>query len=660
MVVAKQKGPSFDPACSRNSGNRTETAEKASTMRRLARSSSSLMATLGLLAFLVLTSLVASENAFPYGNDVPDALHVEPSDDQRPTTVHPELSRFDSLGRAFLAKELLDSAMVNFLKALAVAERSDDRRAIATCYINVANVLILKNDLPKSITYLELALNIHRVHSDSANIGACYNNLAAIHLQLDSLSLARAYLDSALVIHVARGNDRGIAACEQNMGIVLGKLGQRKEAVAHFERALEANRRMGDHFRIATTLSNLAVLHVEMGNHRTAIDIGRKGILLCDSVGIVDAKRSILENLVKAFVALGMVDSAFHFLQAKSILNDSLSKLEQEQRIVELERRYDNERKASQITVLQQDIGLKEARLAQSRITTLALTVGSILAITLLIILWRLYRLRTTSALAIADKNKALQSLNADLTVTADKLKTSIATKDRFFTVLAHDLKGPIGTYRSISRMLERSLGELSKQQIQEQIQYLSRSSSHVHDLLENLLLWATSQTGTLNFSPREVDVHVLIHRSVTIMEDPAAAKGIQISMENQEEVLAYCDANMILVVLNNLISNAIRFSPKGGEVLLRCTPQTDHVEVEVRDQGIEIASADLPGLFDTGTDRRAIGDSPEKGSGIGLLLCHEFVARNGGKLSVESVLGKGSTFRFSIPLPPVPATTSA
>lgn len=637
-----ERGPDKEPCVKATVSPSTLMSNRNAKRRRMWRPCRALLA----LCILVLSALANAADGLP---NAQDTLHRTAN-----TQADQKTRTYDSLGRAYLQQELLDSAMVNFLNALSAAEEIGAKQAIAVSYINIANVLIAQNDRSRAMVYLQQALAVHREQADPVNMGACYNNIAAVYLGSDSLLLARSYLDSASAIYAATGKLQGVAACEQNLGIVEGNLGDHNKAFMHFSRALELNQGLGDAYRMAISLSNIAFTHVNLRQYRDALASGSRGIALCDSLGISDTKLDLLGILVAASDSLGDVQQAYHYLKLQKALADSLGQQEQQQRILDLERRYDSERKAAEITGLQKDLRLQDSWLERNRTTTRYLTITALLVLLLLVIYWRLYRVRTISARVITEKNSALERANADLRKTTEQLQASLATKNRFFTVLAHDLKGPIGTYRSVSRGLEDSISELTRQQVQEQVHFLSRSASHVHELLENLLLWATSQTGNLIFTPREVDMDVLVHRSISLAEDSAARKRITITVNSDPDAYAYSDQNMVMVVLNNLLSNAVRFSLPDGRIDVRVSVQHPVIRVAVTDFGIGIEAHDLPKLFDIGMDRKTIGSSLEKGSGIGLILCQEFVERNNGRIGVESAPSQGSTFWFTLPASPI------
>ena len=231
------------------------------------------------------------------------------------------------------------------------------------------------------------------------------------------------------------------------------------------------------------------------------------------------------------------------------------------------------------------------------------------------------------------------------------KLKELIATKDKFFNIVAHDLKNPFTSLLGSSELLYDNIHQLDTDNIRDLAMILNDSAKGGYAILQNLLDWSRSQTGLLKINPERVNLRILIDENISILKLPAANKEIKISNEIKEDVFIIADKNMINTVLRNLLSNALKFTFKSGKVILSTRITTDEVIVSVKDTGIGIPEDKIDKLFSIETNNSLPGTENEQGTGLGLKLSKEFVEKLGGRIWVESVIDKGSEFKFTIPL---------
>lgn len=244
-------------------------------------------------------------------------------------------------------------------------------------------------------------------------------------------------------------------------------------------------------------------------------------------------------------------------------------------------------------------------------------------------------------------KQKAVQ---AELEKYAEALRESNATKDKFFSIIAHDLKGPFNSILGLTNILINEADILDRNEIDETLATIKRSSEKAFDLLENLLLWATSQTGRMTFDPEEFDLTAVIDETISLAETQAKRKHISIVFECDLECIVTGDQQMIQTIIRNLISNSVKFTPEGGIVRIEVQTTDTASQVSVIDSGVGIARKELAKLFRIESKYSTSGTANEKGTGLGLILCKEFVEKHQGKIWAESTVGKGSTFSFTIP----------
>ncbi|MFP4528249.1 MAG: PAS domain S-box protein [Candidatus Kapaibacterium sp.] len=243
-----------------------------------------------------------------------------------------------------------------------------------------------------------------------------------------------------------------------------------------------------------------------------------------------------------------------------------------------------------------------------------------------------------------------MQKLFDEIARSEQKLSELNESKDKFFSIISHDLKSPLQSLMLVSNMLRRNAESLSREDICEYADDLNNTAGNLYKLLENLLHWSRIQRGAIDFNPESFALRKLADESINIVIDAANRKKIEMSNNIPPDIIPRADINMTNTVLRNLLSNAIKFTPEGGSIMIEADDNEDMIEVRVVDSGRGMPPEILDSLFRIGRQTTTPGTNDEKGSGIGLILCRELVEKQGGQISASSAEGEGSTFRFTLP----------
>ncbi len=238
-----------------------------------------------------------------------------------------------------------------------------------------------------------------------------------------------------------------------------------------------------------------------------------------------------------------------------------------------------------------------------------------------------------------------------ELEMYAAELKELNATKDKFFGIIAHDLKNPLSSLIGASELLINYVNQLDRDNILNISMLLHGSAQQGYALLENLLEWSMTQTGKLEFFTQKMILNEVIKDTISIFKTQATNKNVDLQCKINGILEAEIDKNLISSVLRNLLSNAIKFTPKNGKVFIQAHRVQDNIEICVKDTGIGIPENIGNNIFRIDVKYTREGTEQEKGTGLGLLLCREFIERHGGKIWVESKLGEGSEFKFTLPV---------
>lgn len=242
-------------------------------------------------------------------------------------------------------------------------------------------------------------------------------------------------------------------------------------------------------------------------------------------------------------------------------------------------------------------------------------------------------------------ENRTLELNNANL-----KLVELNEFKDRFFAILSHDLKAPVGNIKVFLDLIISKQLEVDQEKLMDYLTLLGKQSTAAFNILENLLIWANAQRNEIDFLPKEQPINSAIKGNIELLESIASKKSIEIINNTKEQQTAYFDLPLISTVIRNLIANAIKFTPEQGKITINCKQENKQVLVSVTDSGVGIDKNKIDQLFDETHFETTYGTNKEKGSGLGLKLCKHFVEQHQGNIWVESEIGSGSTFIFTIP----------
>jgi len=231
------------------------------------------------------------------------------------------------------------------------------------------------------------------------------------------------------------------------------------------------------------------------------------------------------------------------------------------------------------------------------------------------------------------------------------ELKEAIDTKDKFFSIIAHDLRSPFSSILGLSDMLKSEIRNLDTKEMENLAGLISKSAGHTLQLLDNLLNWARMQQGSIKYQPENILLHNFVNDVIWILKESALQKNITIRNKIPARLIVRADENMITVIIRNLISNAIKFTNSDGYIEVSVQTLENQTIISISDSGVGMSDDQIRNLFYVGSNRSTQGTNHEKGTGLGLILCREFVEKHDGKIWVSSTPGNGSEFSFSIPV---------
>jgi len=414
-------------------------------------------------------------------------------------------------------------------------------------------------------------------------------------------------------------------------------------ALANHRLALKIRQGLNDEKGMAETFNNIGFLYYQERKFNEAIANLNSGLQSALKAQDLEQQQKSYDYLSLCHKALDELDLALRNRERFVVVSDFIQNQKNDQRLLESQSRYVIDTKESQIEVLEVERAKRERQLtAQKNLRNLLIILLGFGLVTVALIL-NLYKVKQRA-------NNKLQEINEKVNQQNAQLQALNATKDKFFSIIGHDLKGPLNSLTSFSGLLINHTESLSKEEIQMLAKDFDKSLKNLLALLNNLLEWSRSQAGNIEFTPEAFDLNVLIKENKGLLRTQAQNKKINILDDSTASVRVSAHRQSLSTVVRNLISNSIKFTPEGGLIKLATKQRTDHVLVSIADTGVGMSREVIDKLFRIDAKHTTKGTADEKGTGLGLILCKDFVEKNGGRLWVESEEGKGSIFYFTVP----------
>lgn len=530
-----------------------------------------------------------------------------------------------------------------FMQAQMLAERLNRHPESADALLKVGQVYSTIGNETKAIEYFNRALNLSQSQEYTKGVADSHFFLANAYQSRSNLELAYQTHQTALAIRTRINDHSGIGMSQLALGRIYLLKGQEEQALHQMKKALAVFEERNDEARQAAAYIDIASLHLAQKKYKDALPFLQSAL----SIGEVRNDKKIIrdsyEQLYSCYAALKDYEQALKYKDLFVAISDFIYGEESERRMAELQTRFEIAEKEREIEVLKKDNQLHELAMQKQGNFRDFLLTSLVLLIIILVLIIYLYRNNRRNT-------RQLQSTNLTINQQNSELQELNATKDKFFSIISHDLKGPLNSLTGFSGMLIKHTDALSKEEIQMLAKDFDKSLKNLLSLLENLLEWSRSQTGMLDVKPTPLQVKSLINSNVDLLHKMAENKNIQIQTEVPGTLWAYAGENQMNTVLRNLISNALKFTQAGGQVTVKARESKDVLEIAVADNGVGISREGLQKLFKIEHKHSSQGTANEKGTGLGLMLCKEFIEQSGGTLTVESQEGKGSTFRFTVP----------
>ena len=591
-----------------------------------------------------------------------------------------------------------DTAIKSLEKSIELFITLGDSSYLSGCYNNLGVLYSYGTNQRKSLEYFIKSIYIGEELKDSFSLAESYSNVAGFYEDLKEYSSALKYFKKALVVDLQYNLPEDMAISHLDVGYMNTKLLRYDDALENLIAARKFMTEISDPFYQTVLFQRLANYYDETleldsasvyiakaqklssnlnSPMLTAESLAIKGSILLKqkkydkSVAVLDSAiesylsleaQSSLSELynkkAEAYFELGRHNKAYQNIQLAKQKDKSLKSYENAEVLSEYEK-VEAQKEERQRLFLEQE--LEDQRNENTLITVrtklyftvlLAIFLGIVLIIALyLFILKQNHNKSLEKNYELINYQKELlQKSNFSLKENESRLTKLNATKDKFFSIIAHDLKNPFSTLIGISELMISEPEIKHTQDFEELLHGMFQTAQSGHNLLENLLEWSRSQVDAINVKPKPILLKDICNSTLSFFQETAKAKDISINVAKLNAKQVYADYNMLTFIFRNLINNAIKFSHKGGKIDITAEVEDQMVMIHIIDYGIGMSEKITDKLFKIEHSIQRDGTESEKGTGLGLILCKEFVEQNKGEIWVKSEEGKGSTFSFYLP----------
>lgn len=578
----------------------------------------------------------------------------------------PNISRTcNNIGNAYHEQSNLEKALEYYLLSLKAKENIGDKKGMSVTMNNIGVVFKKMKKYPEALEYFRKTLKLKEELGEKKGIAYSLNNIGNIYQTVDNYDKAIEFLGKALKIKEELGDVSGIASSLNNIGNCYNNKGDYTKALGYYLKSLDSYSELKDTAGIATSYLNIANINIKLNKYDDAELYLDKSIRFGKDNNKLDVVALTYYSYSLLYSNKGDNKKSDYYYKLYVSMTDSILSSENQKRVAEMQVKYDVEKKINENEQLKKENERKEFQLAEQRrmryfwiSLTLMILVTSLALLRLYIIKKKTSRLLEDKNMELndknfelEDKNEKLHSANKKLSESEEQLTQLNQTKDKFFSIIAHDLRNPFSSLSITLDLLRIHSDKMNKEQYINLISGMKNTIEKADDLLENLLEWSRSQTSTINYSPGKVSLPGTINEIIMLLNGAALLKNISFNFDSTTELTVFADKNMLLAILRNLIGNAIKFTHINGLVEINYRPVNGKAEVSIKDNGIGIPKENQEQLFRLDSSLKTPGTSNEKGTGLGLILCKEFVSRHGCDIWVESEPGLGSSFYFNLPL---------
>ncbi len=528
----------------------------------------------------------------------------------------------NNIGGIYRIRNNIEKATEHIQAAIKIFEKINDEEGAAYCYMNIGRLYSAQDDFTNALVYFELVNRIATEINNEGLLARALLEIAKLSQRKGDYSRAESSYHELQNLYKKINYLKGFAEVWQGLSDMAYAKGNMPEALKYSMQALELNRKIINPEGEVNNLNGIALIYVSLNDSKSGENYLYDALKLTTKIN----EPSLIAATYKTFYTLykktGNNDSALYYFEKYHGLSDSIITKKEILKLGELESLVKIERAEREKEVLQKDL---EGQIEQRNYLIIIVLLFVIIVI---ILTFRYF-----------EKKKV-----------TDKLNQLNVVKDKFFRIIAHDLREPFNAIFTAVGLLRDQYDLLSEKEKKETISMIGDSIKKDFDLLENLLIWAKNQRQEIKFEPKKLELKSVIQKIVDLIKTNLNNKNITLTINCPSDIAVFADEQMLNTILRNIIFNSVKFTHLGGEITITAERVEGKVNLLVKDTGLGMNKDTLENIFALDKKTTTKGTAGETGSGLGMILSKDFIEANKGTIKVESEIGKGSVITISLP----------
>lgn len=542
----------------------------------------------------------------------------------------------------------LDKQMDLTMKALKMSEQAGALHAAGILNNDIGNILIEQNNPAQALTYLKKSLRIKQHFNEQGEIAKTLNNIGSSYMQLKKHDSALLYLRESEKLKLLLNDQRGLGFTYENIGLIYEEKDEYELSLKYLEQSLR-------HYKASENLPGIGKAWLNLGRVNTLLKHFATASGQLQEAARINATLKNAKNEMIYYLYLAQLDSSRHDYIAAlqhyneyNLLKEKFFAVEKQRIIANTREKYESEKKQAENLLLKEEQRAHLATISEQRILVAVCSFLLAVLFVIALLLYRLYKRQHELSRLLNSRNSEISQQNRIILEQNAALGNMNQVKDKIFSVISHDLRSPLAMLEGMLFLLRDN--KLERDQFQEFTDELWRDMKNTAYMMDNLLNWASSQMKGIRVKAEDFEITGIFNREFELLQTLSRQKEVHLTHQLMKPVTVYADPDMVRVVLRNLISNAIKFTPAGKSIHISGHVKGAFLEICVQDSGVGIPEKDQHKIF-SNIYYSTSGTQNEKGCGLGLPLSKDFVELNKGCIWFKSQAGKGTSFYFTIPL---------
>lgn len=550
---------------------------------------------------------------------------------------------YHNLGIAYSEKSDFGKSIEYYLKALSIYNQRSDWEMISWIHLNMAPIYYQFGNSKKAYEHYRITEKMKIQNKDTYGLMLLYNNIANLYQKDKDFTKAEHYFKKSVNLAMAQNDSNSFATGKLNLGFNCALQENHKKAISYYREALPIIAKSNVAFLFSSLYNYIGYSYYKTGDFDSAFKYIYRSLEISKS-------NNLNENLINSYNTLhqiynkqGDFESAYKYLKQEFELSEKINKDKFNSELAQKTSQFTSEFE-SKYELYKMNQELEEFKQTE-KLNKLVIIFLSLFLLALVVIIIGSYFFFK----ALRKTNQNLSDAIVELKEKDLELRNNISMRDKFFGIIAHDLKGPLGIYMNISAYITKHYKEMSDLEIRQFMDDILISTTNINELLDNLLLWSRIHTGKQKPNPTDIRLDFLIHKVIEDINQLSTEKNIKINSDIESDIVIFADFTMIYTVIKNLLSNAVKYSYTNSEIDISLRKNHSTVEFAISDYGVGIPEERQKDIF-TYTRYKTYGTNSEPGTGLGLVLSYELSRLHDAVISFESQENKGSTFVLQIP----------